>query len=61
LIRKYCIYLTTVIVLLPFTFTDLVVAKEITPYIKGLGSPLREQPMLDKSKPVVFKNFPKIL
>ena len=44
--KKYCIYFTTVIFLLPFTFTDVVFAKEMTRYIKGLGSPLREQPKI---------------
>ena len=44
--NKYCIYFTTVIVLLPFTFTDVVFAKEITHYIKGLESPLRQQPKI---------------
>ena len=44
--KKYCIYLSTAIFLLPFTFTDVVFAKEITLYIKGLGSPLREHPKI---------------
>ncbi len=44
--KKFCIYLTTVIFLLPFTFTYVVFAKELTRYIKGLGSPLREQPKI---------------
>ena len=45
--KKYCIYLITVIVLLHFTFTCVVLAKEMTGYIKGLGSPLREQPKIN--------------
>ena len=44
--KKYCIYFTAVIVLLPFTFTDVVFAKKMIRYIKGLGSPLREQPKI---------------
>ena len=44
--KNYCIYFTTVIVLLPFNFADVVFAKEITLYIKGLGSQLREQPKI---------------
>ncbi len=47
LLKKiYCIYFTTVIFLIPFNFTDVVVAKEIIHYIKGLASPLREQPII---------------
>ena len=45
--KKFFIYFTTVIVLLPFNFTDVVFAKEIASYIKGLGSPLREQPKIN--------------
>ena len=44
--KKYCIFFTAVIVLLLFTFTDAVFAKEMTRYIKGLGSPLREHPKI---------------
>ena len=42
--KKYYKYFTAVIVLLPCTFTAAVFAKEMTGYIKGLGSSLREQP-----------------
>jgi len=44
--KKYFIYFTAVIVLLPFTFNDVVFAKEMIRYIKGLGSPLRDQPKI---------------
>ena len=44
--KKYYIYFTAVIVLLPCTFTAVVFAKEMTGYIKGLGSSLREQPKI---------------
>ena len=44
--KKYCIYFTVVIVLLSWPFTAALFAKEMTHYIKGLGSPLREQPKI---------------
>ena len=46
-LRKiYCKYFTTVIFLLPFTFSDVVFAKDMNRYIKGLGAKLREHPKI---------------
>ena len=44
--KKYCKYFTTVIFLLPFTFSDVVFAKDMNRYIKGLGAKLREHPKI---------------
>ena len=44
--KKYCIYLTTAIVLFSWPFTTAMSVNEITRYIKGLGTPLRDQPKI---------------
>ena len=44
--KKFCIYLTAVIVLFSWPFTAAMSVKEMTLYIKGFGAPLREQPKL---------------
>ena len=44
--KKYCKYFTTVIFLLPFIFSDVVFAKDMNRYIKGLGAKLREHPKI---------------
>ena len=44
--NKYCIYFTAVIVLFSWPFTTAMSVNEITRYIKGLGTPLRDQPKI---------------
>ena len=44
--NKYCIYFTAVIVLFSWPFTTAMSLNEITRYIKGLGTPLRDQPKI---------------
>ena len=44
--KKYYIYFTAVIVLFSWPFTTAMSVNEITRYIKGLGTPLRDQPKI---------------
>ena len=44
--NKYCIYFTAVIVLFSWPFTTAMSVNEITRYINGLGTPLRDQPKI---------------
>ena len=59
--KKYCKYFTTVIFLLPFTFSDVVFAKDMNRYIKGLGAKLREHPKISSKVLIKLSRGTKVL
>ena len=44
--KKYCIYLTAIIVLFSWPLSTAMSVKNMTRYIKGLGAPLRNHPKI---------------
>ena len=59
--KKYYIYFTAVIVLFSCPFTTAMSVNEITRYIKGLGTPLRDQPKISSKVLTKLSRGTKIL
>ena len=59
--NKYCIYFTAVIVLFSWPFTTAMSVNEITRYIKGLGTPLRDHPKISSKVLTKLSRGTKIL